>query len=123
MRAWTVESIGTCTLAIINLSFFDASEFPSIEPWRLFPRSDVSSYGQILEAVSKVADHCISLFTPAAALLAADDDDDKSGAPVTRLGFVSETGWHAVGESMQSLLNSSASSDYGASMWLMSPDF
>lgn len=98
-------------MAIINLSFFDASELPGVEPWRLFPKSDISSYGQMLKAVSRVADHCISVFSPAPAPAADDDEDDEPRAPTTRLGFVSETGWHPVGESIHSLLTSSASSE------------
>lgn len=79
----------SCTMAIASLSTFETEELPGVPEWRLFPKSDVSSYGKMFTAVRDIADNCLSKY------LAAD------GSPKPGLQFVSQTGWEAVGTQAQ----------------------
>lgn len=74
-------------MAIVPLLVFDAGELPGVLPRRLYPTTDITSHWRILRAVSRVAEHCISCFV-------AVNNPFKA----TSLTFVSETGWHPVGE-------------------------
>ena len=76
-------------MAVVSLSAFDPAEIPGIPSWRLFPKSDESSYAQIWAAVRNVAYNCLSKF------LTADDNPSQLSAG---LKFVSDTGWDVVGE-------------------------
>ena len=73
-------------MAIALLADFETEELPGVPYWRLFPKIDVSSYGEMWTAAQDVANNCISKFLP------APNNEAPSG-----LTFVSDTGWEAVG--------------------------
>lgn len=74
-------------MAIVSLSCFEPEELPGVPPWRLFPKGDVSNYGNIWTAVRNIANNCISEYATANTTLASPS-----------LQFVSDTGWDAVGK-------------------------
>ena len=80
-------------MAIVSLSAFVPEELPGVPYWRLFPKSDISSYAQIWKAANNIAANCISKVM---ALGNVSEPTDPN--------FLSDTGWDAVGKAeLQSL--------------------
>lgn len=79
-------------MAIASLGAFEPEDLPGIEPWQLFPKSDISSYGKIWGAVRNIDHNCISPFLGA---------NESSG--LSESNFISQTGYDAVG--MQYLIH------------------